>query len=146
MSSSYTVCPKCFGVNKINIETANHKHPTCGSCHADLDFADGVTNLSDTQVQKLIEKSPLPVVIDFWAPWCGPCRSFAPAFKSTAEELKGKYVFVKVNTEDFPGASQRFSVRGIPTLAIFSQRQEKARQSGALPKDYFVNWLKSTLD
>ncbi|MCB0369357.1 MAG: thioredoxin TrxC [Bdellovibrionales bacterium] len=143
MSYTYSVCPKCLGVNKINFETAEIKTPTCGACHEELDFHEGVTNLSDQQVQKLIQKSPIPVIVDFWAPWCGPCRSFAPTYMDVAEELKGKYVFAKVNTENYPQASQHFSVRGIPTLVAFNKGTELARQSGALPKDYFLNWLTS---
>lgn len=141
MSSSYSVCPKCQRVNKINVETANEKSPTCGACHSTLDFHQGVTNLSGEQVQKLIRSSPIPVVIDFWAPWCGPCRSFAPTFSEAAEDLKGRFVFVKINTEEHPHAGQQFGVRGIPTIAVFNKGVELTRQAGAMPREYFSRWL-----
>lgn len=141
MSFSYTVCSSCKSVNKINLETAHLKVPTCGSCHTNLDFHHGITNLNGEQVQKLIRTSPLPVVIDFWAPWCGPCRAFAPSFESTAEKLKGQFVFVKINTEDNPEAGAQFNVRGIPTIAIYKQGQEVARQAGAMPAEHFMQWL-----
>lgn len=144
MSFSYSVCPKCQRVNKVNIETANAKAPTCGACQSPLDFKQGVTNLSGDQVQKLIRSSPLPVVIDFWAPWCGPCRSFAPTFSAAAETFKGQYVFVKINTEDHPQAGQQFKVQGIPTIAMFSRGQEVARQAGALPREHFSQWLQQS--
>lgn len=142
MSSSYSVCPRCLKVNKVNLATASMKAPACGACGTSLDFDHGVTNLSGAQVQKLIEKSPLPVVIDFWAPWCGPCRSFAPTFSATAEDLQGQYVFVKVNTEQDPQAGVRFGVRGIPTIAVFHQGKELDRQAGALPAEHFKHWLR----
>lgn len=145
MSVTYSVCPNCKSVNKINIESSLQKRPTCGACHADLDFHDGVTNLSGDQVQKLIRSSPIPVVVDFWAPWCGPCRSFAPVFSEAAQSLRGQYVFVKINTEEHPQASMNFSVRGIPTIALFNKGQEVGRQAGALPREHFSQWLRQSL-
>lgn len=145
MPVTYSVCPHCQSVNKINFEAAEAKKPTCGSCHTELDFHDGVTNLSADQVQKLIRSSPLPVVIDFWAPWCGPCRSFAPTFSEAAQSLRGQFVFVKVNTEQHPQASTNFGVRGIPTITVFEKGQEVGRQAGALPREYFAQWLRQSL-
>jgi thioredoxin 2 len=145
MSAGYTVCPKCMNVNKINLESAKTKVPSCGHCGTDLDYHDGLTNLSTQQVKKLIQKSPLPVVIDFWAPWCAPCRSFAPTFSSVAHSKEGKVVFVKMNTEDHPDAGQQFGIRGIPTVAAFKAGKEVARQSGAMPQPIFENWVNLNL-
>lgn len=145
MSSTYSVCPKCNQVNKVNIAKAKEKHPTCGSCGGELAYHDGISELATDSVQKLIQKSPVPIVIDFWAPWCGPCRSFAPAFAFAAQQLAGQFVFVKINTEAHPNAGQYFSVSGIPTLAIFKNGKELTRQAGAMPKDQFVAWLKNAI-
>jgi thioredoxin 2 len=92
-------------------------------------------------VMKMINKSDLPVVIDFWAPWCGPCKIFGPTFEKASNEFAGKVVFVKLNTEAFPEASGHFNIRGIPTLAIYKNGKEAARESGAFPLDQFKNWL-----
>ncbi len=144
MSSTYSICPKCSQVNKVSIAKAKEKNPTCGACGTALNFHEGISELTAESVQKLIQKSPIPIVIDFWAPWCGPCRSFAPAFAFAAQQLEGKLVFVKINTEAHPSAGQMFSVSGIPTLAIFKNGKEVARQAGAMPKEQFIAWLQNT--
>jgi thioredoxin 2 len=141
MAVSYTVCPNCNRVNKFQ---TNKQNPTCGACHGNLDYHEGVTQLSTEQVQKLIAKSPIPVVIDFWAPWCAPCRTFSPVFSETAVELAGQYVFVKLNTEEHPSAGLHFNIRGIPTIAVYQKGREVLRQSGAFPKDHFVSLLRGT--
>lgn len=141
MTSTYTVCPKCNKVNRIDMDLAKSKTPICGSCKTEVDFHDGVTHLSTEQLQKLIRTSPIPVVVDFWAPWCGPCRSFAPTFKSMAHKKRGEFVFVKINTEENQDAGSLFSIRGIPTVTAFKSGSEIQRQSGALPEPHFEKWL-----
>lgn len=137
----YAACGKCLRLNKISLERAESQRPVCGACGAPVDVQHGIFNADSRQLQKLIEKSPLPVIVDFWAPWCAPCRSFAPTFERVAREHPGQAVFVKVNTEIDVSASQAFQVRGIPTLAAFRGGREVDRQSGALPYDHFTRWV-----
>lgn len=138
---TYATCSQCLKLNKISLEKAEAKTPVCGACGAPIDLQHGVFNANTQQLQKLIQASPIPVVVDFWAPWCAPCRAFAPTFEKVAHERSGQAVFVKVNTEDNMMASQAFGVRGIPTLVAFRGGLELNRQSGALPYDYFSRWV-----
>lgn len=137
---TYTICEKCKGLNRVAFDFPSGKSPICGKCKSVLSLHNGVSDLSDSSLEILIRKSPLPVVIDFWAPWCGPCRAFAPTFIKAAHQLKDRMVFGKIDTQSYPQASQKFAVRGIPTLVIFFQGQEKDRISGALPLDEFIKW------
>jgi thioredoxin 2 len=101
--------------------------------------------VSDTGLSRLIAKSPLPVVADFWAPWCGPCKIFAPTFAQAAGARAGKAVFAKIDTQAYPQAAEAFSIRGIPTLAVFRDGTERSRESGAMPLESFLRWLSSVL-
>lgn len=130
---SYAPCPECLRLNKLTLSSIEKgSAPVCGACKALLPFQEGVVEVTGSGLAKLIEKSPLPVIVDFWAPWCGPCRLFAPTFKKVATALAGRYVFAKLDTEANPMAGDLYRIRSIPTLAIFKGGLERARQSGAL--------------
>lgn len=141
MQQTYAVCESCNQLNRINLK--NNKTAICGSCKSDLPVSGAVVESSDQSLLKLIQKSPLPIVVDVWAPWCGPCRSFAPTFQAMSEKFIGKYVFTKINSEENPKFSQQLGVRGIPILLIFKNGREVARQSGAMPSQMFESWLSS---
>jgi thioredoxin 2 len=138
---TYTVCPQCHAVNKVATEKITAAQAVCGKCQGQLSFHQLVSETDEIGLMKVIEKSALPVVVDFWAPWCGPCRGFAPTFEAVSKISEGKLVFIKLNTENFPNVSQKFNIRGIPTLMVFKNGKEFARESGAFPLETFKKWV-----
>jgi thioredoxin 2 len=133
-----TVCADCQAINRLP-EDRIDDGAKCGRCGHQL-FDGEVINATAATLDKLL-KDDLPVVVDFWAPWCGPCVNFAPIFEDVAEERSGKVRFVKVNTEAEQSLGARFRIRSIPTLMIFKQGQMVEMLNGALPKTHFDNWL-----
>ncbi len=133
-----TVCAECQAINRLP-EDRIDDGAKCGRCGHQL-FDGEVVNATAATLDKLL-KDDLPVVVDFWAPWCGPCVNFAPIFEDVAEERSGKVRFIKVNTEAEQALSARFRIRSIPTLMIFKQGQMVEMLNGALPKTHFDNWL-----
>lgn len=123
-------CPHCQKANRVPDERLAEQ-PVCGSCGQNL--LNGVHELDASGLASLQAQSTLPLIIDFWAPWCGPCRSFAPTFKAAAEKHGGKIIFAKIDTEAQQALGARFNIRSIPTLAVFSGATELGRVSGALP-------------
>lgn len=123
-------CPHCQQANRVPDERLIEQ-PVCGACGKTL--LDGVHELDATGLASLQAQANLPLIIDFWAPWCGPCRSFAPTFKAAALKHGGKIIFGKIDTEAQQALGARFNIRSIPTLAVFLGESELGRVSGALP-------------
>jgi thioredoxin 2 len=140
----YVPCESCGALNRIG-EAPPGKSPICGKCKQKLESHDGIVDVGARGLDTLIAKSPIPVVVDFWAEWCGPCRFFAPVFTKVASSEKGHAVFAKLDTERAPDAARNHGIQAIPTLAIFFKGKELHRQSGALPEPAFRELLRSVL-
>ncbi|UOD49759.1 thioredoxin TrxC [Orrella daihaiensis] len=123
-------CPHCNKLNRVANERLG-EHPSCGACGEPL--LTGVLSLDRTALDDLLAQSSLPVLVDFWAPWCGPCRMFAPTFEAAAKKHGQALIFAKLDTEANQAAGAKFNIRSIPTLAVFHRGQELGRVSGALP-------------
>lgn len=143
MSPFTVVCPHCHQTNRLPYKE-QYKKAVCGHCKGSL-LDTAPADLDPSAFEKHLNNSDLPVVVDFWAPWCGPCRMMAPAFKEAAAALPLKAQFVKVNTETYPALSTNFGIRGIPTIIIFKGGQEVQRSSGALSAQQILQMVQQVL-
>ena len=135
-------CPACGTVNRIAFAKLD-RHGHCGSCRADLPKIAAPADAFDSAAfAALVAQSPLPVVVDFWAPWCGPCQMMAPEFAKAAALAAGEAIFLKVNTDEQPEIAAQFRIQGIPAFALIRQGRLAAQTSGFQPAARLIDWLR----
>jgi thioredoxin 2 len=139
----HLVCPHCGAVNRFPAARLREQ-PRCGKCHQAL-FTGHPVELSANSFARHIEHTDIPVLVDFWAPWCGPCKMMAPQFEQAARVLEPSLRLAKVNTEQEPALGTRHGIRSIPTLALFRGGREVTRQPGAMAATDIVRWVQRQL-
>jgi thioredoxin 2 len=140
VASNIVECPGCGRWSRV--PAAARGRPRCATCKADLPW---VVAAGDADFTEIVEQARLPVVVDLWAPWCGPCRMISPALEEVARRKRGHLKLVKVNVDDHPGVSARFRVQGIPTLLLFRDGRLVDRVVGARGPDDLERWIDETL-
>lgn len=142
---SVVVCPHCHGSNRIPDEKCSaDSGAICGHCKQAL-FDGLVIEADGISFNKHLTRNELPIVVDFWAPWCGPCRQFAPTFSQVAKQFAGKAQFIKINTEQQQQLAAQYGIRSIPSLMIFKGGKKLADLAGALPAPQLTQWLRQHL-
>ncbi len=137
----HIVCPHCSAVNRIP-ESRLGDRPKCGKCKKPL-FTGHPVELTDQNFTKFITKSDLPVVVDFWAEWCGPCKMMAPAFAEASAQLEPNAILAKLNTEVAQQTAAQFGIRSIPSIILFKNGKEVSRQAGALNTQQIIQWVQA---
>lgn len=140
MSDQLVICPKCDARNRVPVVASGR--PRCGTCRDDLPW---LVDVSTREFAAVVEQSTVPVLVDLWAPWCGPCRMIAPVLDELAFERAGLLRIAKVNVDIEPAVSARLGVQGIPTMVLYSGGIEVARQVGAVPGDRIARWIDHAL-
>ena len=137
------VCPQCHTTNQIPVARL-HDQPKCGRCKSFL-FSGHPVNLDQASFDRHIQNNDIPVLVDFWAPWCGPCKMMAPILSEATPTLEPTIQVAKVDTESQQALAGRYQIRSIPTLALFHNGGEIARQAGAMDRNSLINWVRSHL-
>lgn len=139
----HIVCPSCGGINRVPADRLG-AGGKCGKCKQAL-FQALPLELSAANFDHHLTKSDIPLVVDFWAPWCGPCKMMAPVFQQAAAQLEPQVRLVKVNTEQEQALAARYQIRSIPTLAIFKNGQEVTRMAGAMDLNNLIGWVRQSV-
>ena len=133
------VCSACGRLNRVP-RARLADEASCGACHKQL-FSGKPITLNDDSLKRHIARDGIPLLVDFWAPWCGPCKAMAPAFEQAARQLEPGVRFAKINTDEYPDAAAPYNIRGIPTLILFKNGHEADRVSGAMSLPQLTDWI-----
>jgi thioredoxin 2 len=137
------VCGHCDSVVRLPSERLKDS-PRCPQCHFAL-FEGQPIELTEGNFDRHLSRGDVPLVVDFWAPWCGPCIAMAPFYEATARQLEPRLRFAKINTQDNPAPAARFNIRSIPTMIVFREGKEFARQVGSMDANTLTRWLSSVV-